>query len=181
MKHSAISLVLGLLIVLFVSVGVAKAQPYHTENSGTYVSQGTPIDINGDGLTADLYITSGKGSVFGPITNQTVAEWTFGAPTTCPAGTIVQGTLLSGTNVSRTMDGDLIYSVVDSGTLCFDGAVSKITATGNIAGGTGSFSGATGSLSFSATATPLYTDPVGHQFGSVTATTTGEIHMLTLM
>lgn len=176
MKHSAKSLVLGLFIVLFVSVGFAKAEPYHTENSGTYVSQGTPIDTNGDGQTADLYITSGQGSVFGQITSQTVAEWSLSTTVTnCPVGTPVEGTLKSGANVSRTMGGDLIYSVVDSGTLCFDGVVSKITAEGVITGGTGRFSTATGSVSFSGVATPLSGDGA-HQFGSVTATTTGEIH-----
>jgi len=176
MKRSAKSLVLGLFIVLFVSVGVAKAQSYRTDSSGSYVSQGTPIDTNGDGQTADLYITSGNGSVFGQITSQTVAEWSFGSPTTCPAGTVVEGTLVSGANVSRTMDGDLLYDVVTSGTLCFDGTVSTITAVGDIVGGTGKLSGATGTLFISAIATPLSADPAGHQFGSVTATATGEIN-----
>src|SRR5204862_6811373 len=102
--------VVASVLMAMVAVGSAEAGPIRSQASGSFVSQGTPIDTNNDGRTADLFIVSGSSSQLGSVTNQTVAEWIFAAPTTCPAGTVVEGTLVpAGSNfVTRAANGDLL-------------------------------------------------------------------------
>jgi len=161
-------------VLMTIAVGNAEAGPVQFQTSGSFIVGGTPIDTNGDGVTADLFITSGTSSQVGPFTNQTVAEWSFGAPTTCPSGTVLQGTLVPAGSgfVSRSNNGDLLFGTLVSGTNCFDGTTAHITASANYTGGTGRFTGATGSFTITATATLVA--PGG--FGSVVAEGNGTLN-----
>src|SRR5207248_940397 len=104
--------VVASVLMAMVAVGSAEAGPIRSQASGSFVAQGTPIDTNNDGTSADLFIVSGSSSQLGSFTNQTVAEWEFGAPTTtCPAGTVLQGTLVPAGSafVTRVANGDLLF------------------------------------------------------------------------
>src|SRR5207248_373355 len=153
--------VVASVLMAMVAVGSAEAGPIRSQASGSFVAQGTPIDTNNDGTTADLFIVSGSSSQLGSFTNQTVAEWIFGAPTTCPAGTVRQGTLVPAGSafVTRVANGDLLFGAFTSGTNCISATgIASISAAGNFTGGTGRFDDAAGSFTVAATATILAAD-----------------------
>jgi hypothetical protein len=169
------------VLMAMVAVGSAEAGPIRSQASGSFVAQGTPIDTNDDGRTADLFIVSGSSSQLGSLTNQTVAEWTLGPPTTaCPAGTVAQGTLVPAGSafVTRAVNGDLLFGKFTSGTECINSVtgITSISAAGNFKGGTGRFEDATGSFTVTATATTLAFDLFGNAFGGVVATTEGTLN-----
>ena len=118
MKRLAVGL--GMVLIMAVALGSAEAKPFHSKDSGSYVSEGTPIDTNGDSRTADLVLTSGKGSHLGETTTQAVVEWPKDfAAATCPneiSG--FQASLVSGGFVIRAAKGDLLFGTFSSGTNC---------------------------------------------------------------
>ena len=172
--------VVASVLMAMVAVGSAEAGPIRSQASGSFVAQGTPIDTNNDGTSADLFIVSGSSSQLGSFTNQTVAEWVFGAPTTtCPAGTVLQGTLVPAGSafVTRVANGDLLFGAFTSGTNCISATgIASISAAGNFTGGTGRFDDAAGSFTVAATATILAADASGNAFGGVVATTEGTLN-----
>ena len=173
---------LGMVLIMAVAVGSAEAKPFHSEESGSYVSEGTQIDTDGKDRTADLVLTSGKGSHLGETTTQTVVEWpiVFG-PDTCPNGNGgFKGSLVSGGFVTRAANGDLLFGTFSSGTNCFDFITNSagFSLSGVFTGGTGKFAGASypgGSITVNGTAIPVLSDSTGHQFGSVVSRTEGTL------
>ena len=175
-------LAVGLVLITAVALGSAEAQPFRSKDSGSYVSEGTRINTNADGRTADLVLTSGKGSHLGETTTQTVVEWpiVFG-PDTCPNGNGgFKGSLVSGGFVTRAANGDLLFGTFSSGTNCFDVTTNtaSFSLSGVFTGGTGKFAGASypgGSITVNGTAIPVLSDSTGHQFGSVVSRTEGTL------
>lgn len=78
MNKNSLAVGLGMVLIVALSLGSAEAKPFHSEDSGSYVSEGTRIDTDGDLRTADLVLTSGKGSGLGQTTTQAVVEWPLG-------------------------------------------------------------------------------------------------------
>jgi hypothetical protein len=111
------------------------------------VTRGTPIDTNGDGITANLVLLSGTSNVLGDFTTQTVVEFSTSLPATCPNGNAgFAASLVSGGNVTRTEKGDLLFATFTSGTSCFDPITqsSSQSMSGSYTGGTGKFAGKDG-------------------------------------
>ncbi|HEV8358622.1 MAG TPA: hypothetical protein VGX21_05705 [Methylomirabilota bacterium] len=178
MSRTGLALILAIGLVATVVVGDVEAGPIQFRGSGSFLTQGTSIDTNGDGVTADLFIVSGSSSQLGALTNQTVAEWAFGPPSTCPPGTVLEGTLVPAGSalVTRAVNGDLLFGAPTSGTNCISATgVASISAAGVYTGGTGRFANATGDFTIAATATTLAADPAGHAFGGVVATSEGTL------
>jgi hypothetical protein len=184
MNKNSLAVGLGMVLVMAVALGSAEAKhfdlDFYSEVSGSYVSEGTRIDTDKDGRTADLDLTSGKSNHLGEITTQDVAEWPSAfSYERCPNGQMgYKGSLVSGFFVIRSENGDLLFGKFTAGTNCFDFITNSasISLEGGFTGGTGRFAGASGgSLTISATATPLMTDEYGHQFGSVVARTHGTL------
>lgn len=181
MKGLAVGLSMVLLMAVALGSAEAKeAKPFHSEDSGSYVSGGTPIDTGGDGRTADLVLTSGKGSHLGETTTQSAVEWGDFIPAPpggCPAGKPYLAHLVTGGFVIRRENGDLLWGTLSSGTNCADFPTTSgiFSLTGTFTGGTGKFAGASGgSLTVTGTAVPVVgPDSLGHQFGSVVSRTEG--------
>jgi len=178
MKRLAVGL--GMVLIMAVALGSAEAMPFQSEESGSYVSEGTRIDTDGVLRTADLVLTSGRGSHLGETTTQSVVEWgsfEFN-PSGCPEGKPYQALLVTGGFVIRRENGDLLTGTFSSGTNCADFPTTSgiFSLTGIFTGGTGKFAGASGgSLTVIGTAVPLITDSGGHQFGSVVSRTEGTL------
>lgn len=141
--------------------------------SGSSVTRGTPIDTNGDGVTASLGLFAWKSNL-GMGTTQAVTE-TSASPspvnTICPSGNL-EFPMVMGRYVARLeSSGDLIFARY-TGTICVDPATGIASASheGDIIGGTGRFEGATGSTELNATLTTLVSDPARNSFTSVTGT-----------
>ena len=180
MKGLAVGLSMVLLMAVALGSAEAKeAKPFHSEDSGSYVSGGTPIDTGGDGRTADLVLTSGKGSHLGETTTQSVVEWgPFDYnPSGCLDGKPFHAQLAGGGFVIRAANGDLLFGTFSTGTNCADFPTTSgiFSLTGTFTGGTGKFAGASGgSLTVTGTAVPVVgPDSLGHQFGSVVSRTEG--------
>jgi hypothetical protein len=164
------TLLLTGLVVLVIAVNV-PAQADHLfsiEQFGSFVSQGTPIDTDGDGRTADLVITHGKGEWFAQTSAQSVIEWgSFGQKDSCNPGE-VGSTLVSGSSVIRTVKG-LLFVTFDEGTNCFDADRKKaaVVLEGEVAGGTGSYEGAAGTINITGTVYPVLFTGSDAKFGGV--------------
>src|SRR5712692_2213298 len=117
----AVGLVLGLGLVVASGKAEAGKLPVKGSFSGTFVN--TQSDTNGDGQKGG-YNSGGAKLTLGSETFQSVDEFVFSGPGTCPngnAGSIF--TLLPGTGhgVGRfNSTGDLLFTEVPSETICFD-------------------------------------------------------------
>jgi hypothetical protein len=176
------SLTIGLTLSCVIVLGIGKADagklPLKASVSGSFVN--TQSDTNGDGQKGAVNTGGTKGTL-GPGTFQSVGEFVFSGPGTCPNGnpgfilTLLPGT---GHGVGRQdSTGDLIFTEVASQTLCFDPTTTIQFYSGveNITGGTGRFAEATGSDTFSGTARTLFEDAAGNFFGEFSGTLEGTI------
>lgn len=180
-----LSLVTAPVMMLLVGAGAASAAPkvipFILPSSGTFISQGAPIDTDGDGKQAHLILLQGVHPRFGKVTIQGVGEFDqTNMAGVCPNGNPgVEQNLVAGAIVVRLKTGATIRSKVSSGNACLDGLTKHmvyVTFNSRITGGTGAFSGATGNLKTTATATILVGDPLQEQgFGSVEARSAGRI------
>jgi len=140
---------LGIILIMAFAFETAEAKPlsFISDESGSYVTHGTPIDTNGDSKTANLATLSGTSNVLGDFTVQTVTDWLPFSADTCPnfnAGS--KASLASGGNVTRTKNGDLLFATFTSGSTCFDPITnsSSQSMSGSYTGGTGKFAGKVG-------------------------------------
>ena len=181
MNMKTLAVGLGMVLIMAVALGSAEAKPFHSKDSGSYVSEGTRIDTNADDRTADLVLTSGKSRHLGETTTQAVVEWPLVfSDATCPNGNAgFQASLVSGGFVIRAEHGDLLFGTFSSGTNCFDFTTNSASFSleGVFTGGTGKFAGASGgSLTVTGTAVPVVgPDSLGHQFGSVVSRSEGTL------
>ena len=128
MRRTRSGVAIIMLLSCAMSAAVAQAQappsperptiliPFRSQDSGSFVTGGTPIDTNGDGRTAELVLTSGTSDPLGAITTQSVIEWAiiFG-DVICPQGNLgVAGTLVIGGFVTRAESGDLLRGRFDA-------------------------------------------------------------------
>jgi hypothetical protein len=175
-----LALAIATMLLFITATASAEVIPLNLQATGAFVTQGTPIDTNGDGKTAHLLTAQGQGPRFGRVTYHAVAEFSTGAsPAMCPNGNPgAQQTLLTGAIVSRVENGDLVHSRIDSGTACFDPVTRLIfvRASASIRGGTGEFRGASGNVSIVQSVTNLIGDPnEGGAFGSAVSIYRGTI------
>lgn len=184
-------LAVGLAIVLGIVLAVGKTEARHRQRrgehrftetlSGSTLQNGTLIDTDGDGRTANFTIWSGENNLLGPITYHSVSEYISVDFCTCPNGNdgfcseLIMGSWVR--NVERS--GDLLYGDLSSGTACFDftTGLASLSAKGTITGGTGRLEGATGIIETSATVIRLIRDSEGHGFAAGTARSTGTINI----
>ncbi len=156
--------------------------PFRSQDSGSFLAGGAPIDTNGDGRTADLVLTSGMSEPLGATTTQSVLEWAivFG-DVICPQGDLGNaGRLVVGAFVTRAESGDLLRGRFHSGLMCFDSAsnTTSFELVGTILGGTGQFTDARGTVHVKGSTAPVLSvgaDPANQQFGSVVLQTEGTI------
>jgi len=145
-------LIIGLGMILIMAVAFetaeAKSLSFKSDESGSYVTRGTPIDIDGDGKTATLALLSGTSNALGDFTVQTVVEFSpTSLPATCPNGNAGSAaSLVGGGNVLRTAKGDLLFATFTSGSTCFDPITQSSfqSMSGSYTGGTGKFAGKVG-------------------------------------
>ena len=176
------SLTIGLTLSCVIALGIGKAEagklPLKASFSGSFVN--TQSDTNGDGQKGGLNSGGTKGTL-GPGTFQSVGEFVFSGPGTCPNGnpgfifTLLPG---MGHGVGRQdSTGDLTFTELTSETICFDPitTIQFFSGAENITGGTGRFAGATGSDTFSGTARTLFEDAAGNFFGEFSGTLEGTI------
>ena len=160
-------LLTGLVVlVMAFSIPAQAGHPFFIEQSGSFVSQGTPIDTNSDGRTADLVITHGKGQGFAQTSAQSVIEWGAFGPS-CDTGGI-GSELVSGSSVIRTVKG-LLFVVFNTGTNCFDSGTNTavISLEGTVTGGTGYYEGEAGTLNITGTVYPVLFTGSDARFGGV--------------
>ncbi len=156
--------------------------PFRSQDSGSFLAGGAPIDTNGDGRTADLVLTSGQSDPLGATTTHSVLEWAlvFG-DVICAEGDLGNaGRLVVGAFVTRAQRGDLLRGRFDAGLMCFDSAsnTTSFELVGTIVGGTGQFTDARGTVHVkgsTAPVLPVSPDPANQQFGSVVLQTEGTI------
>jgi hypothetical protein len=147
-------------------------RPFIISESGSFISQGTPIKTDSNPRTADLVITNGKGQGFGQTNTQSVIEW--GAfDQTCDTGG-PGSSLVSGSSVIRTVKG-LVFVKFTSGTNCVNLSSdvppkilsADITLEGEVIGGTRFYEGASGTVSVTGTVFPVLVTNSDAQFGGV--------------
>jgi hypothetical protein len=161
------------VLVMAFSIPAQAGRPFIIEESGSFISQGTPIKTDSNPRTADLVITNGKGQGFGQTNTQSVIEWgTFDQ--TCDTGG-PGSDLVSGSSVIRTVKG-LVFVQFREGKNCVNLSSdvppkvlsADITLEGEVTGGTGFYEGATGEISVTGTVYPVLVTPgPAVQFGGV--------------
>jgi hypothetical protein len=153
--HTITAVAAGALLI----VGTAHADSMKGSFSGWSVA--TEIDADGDGNTATASTAQGW-SAWGPTTGSSLSE-------TAPTGGFCDGdpnniefAYTSGTGVTRFRKGDLLYTRVTGGTLCFDLTTASFTFTVSleVTGGTGRFEGATGAFTDTGSGIALADEPL---------------------
>ncbi len=149
---AAIALV-GLLVLQ-----PAEAGPFNESVSGNFID--TAIDTNGDGTQANYFSGVAKGN--GSPTYEGLVEIMFGPTGLCDAGEI-EGTIVEYSIVRGYSNGDLAFSRLIDGYLCFDPAagLSDVVVNAEVTGGTGKYANATGTYTATLTVKLLVADPAG--------------------
>lgn len=143
----------------FLALQPAGADGFNEQVSGNFID--TAIDTNDDGSQANYFSGAAKGN--GSPTYEGLVEIAFTAPTgLCDSG-IVEGEVVEYSIVRRYKNGDLAFSRLMSGSVCFDIATgtADLTIEAAVTGGTGKFDGATGSYTANYTVQLLVPDPTG--------------------
>ena len=135
------------IVALFTVVlaPASSAGRFNQEVSGSFTD--TAIDTNGDGMAANIF-TGGTKGTGGSGSYDGVVEIMFAETNLCDAGEI-EGVVVAYSIVRRYGNGDLLFSRLVSGNVCFNpgNGTASIDVDAVITGGTGKFSGATGSYS----------------------------------
>jgi hypothetical protein len=148
----------ALTLVATLGATAAHARNLSETVSGDFVD--TAIDTNGDGVAAAHFVGVAKGS--GGASYQGLQEIQFTPTGLCNAGE-VEGIIVAYSIVRRYSNGDLLFSRLVDGSLCFNPGTGKATVNVNaeFSGGTGRFEGATGSYAIEYEVTALLPDPTG--------------------
>lgn len=158
-KTSLPLLATAIALVALVTLQPAEAGGFNERVSGNFID--TAIDTNEDGTQANYF--SGVATGSGGATYEGLVEIAFIEPTgLCAAGEI-QGDVVEYSIVRRYGNGDLLYSRLVDGTLCFDPAegLANVIVNAELTGGTGRFADATGTYSADFTVELLVADPFG--------------------
>lgn len=159
-KRISIPLIaMALAATAFIALKPAQAAGFNEQVSGNFID--TAIDTNEDGAQANYFSGAAKGS--GSPTYEGLVEVAFGPPTgACDPG-IVEGEVVEYSIVRRYSNGDLAYSRLVSGSVCFDTSVgtADLVIEAAVTGGTGRFANATGTYTANYTIQLLLPDPLG--------------------
>ncbi len=152
-------IVAAMALVAVVTLQPAEAGGMNEAVSGNFID--TAIDTNDDGMQANYF----SGAVQGrKATYEGLVEIMFSpAPTgLCAAGEI-EGSVVEYSIVRRYENGDLLYSTLVDGVLCFDPAtgLASLVIDAELTGGTGRFANATGTYTADFTVRLLVPDPMG--------------------
>ena len=159
-KRIGIPLMMAALgAMAFIALQPAEAAGFNERVSGNFID--TAIDTNEDGAQANYF--SGAATGTGGATYEGLVEVDFSDPAAqCDEG-IMPGDLVLYSIVRRYSNGDLLYSRLVDGYVCFDTSVgtAEFVAHAEITGGTGRFVGATGTYTANYTIQLLVPDPLG--------------------
>ncbi len=155
MRIGTLAAALALAVVALVALGTAEASNLNEQVSGNFID--TSFDTNGDGLQANFWSGAARGN--GNPSYEGVVEVAFGETGLCEEGEI-EGTAVAYSIVRRYSNGDLLFSELIDGSLCFNPGtrLARLDINAEITGGTGSHSGASGTYSASYTIRGLIAD-----------------------
>ena len=145
----------ALAFTAFVALGTAEAGPFNESVSGNFID--TNIDTNGDGMNANSW--SGQANGSGSPSYEGLVEVAFGITGLCDPGEF-EGTVVEYSIVRRYANGDLAFSRLIDGSLCFNPGtgLASLVINAEMTGGTGSHSGATGTYTAEYTVQGLVSD-----------------------
>ncbi len=145
-------------LVGLVMLQPAEAGPFNEQVSGNFID--TAIDTNGDGTQANYFSGVAKGN--GSPTYEGLVEIMFGPTGLCDADEL-EGTIVEYSIVRRYSNGDLAFSRLVDGSLCFDpgSGLSEVVINAEVTGGTGRYAQATGTYTAAFTVKLLVPDPLG--------------------
>ncbi len=137
----ALAAAAGLFAGTLVVANTANAGPLSETISGNFVD--VAVDTNSNGFTGNYFSGAAKGS--GGPTYEGIVEVNFEATGLCDSGQ-VEGKVIAYSIVRRYSNGDLLYSRLVDGFLCFTpGGATTLTINAEFFGGTGRYTGASGS------------------------------------
>lgn len=147
---------LALALVAFVTLDSAEAGRFNETISGNFLD--TSIDTNGDGMNANAWSGEAKGN--GSPSYEGLVEVAFGPTGLCADGE-VEGTVVEYSIVRRYGNGNLTFSRLVDGTLCFNPGtgLASLTINAEVTGGTGGNADATGTYTAEYTVRGLVQDP----------------------
>ena len=133
----AAAMALGALVAL----QPADASGFHEQVSGNFI--GTAIDTDLDGMQANYFSGRAKGN--GGASYEGVVEIKFGPTGRCAPGE-AEGVVVAYSIVRRYSNGDLLFSKLVDGFLCFNpsSGLASLVIDAELDGGTGRYVGATG-------------------------------------
>jgi hypothetical protein len=168
-KLTLLGAVAALALMSVVGLGSAAATGHTQVVSGNFID--TAIDTNEDGMQANYW----SGAVRGGPTYEGLVEVAFKPTGLCDPGE-VEGEAVAYSVVRRHNNGDLQYSRLVDGILCFDpgAGTADLTINAEYFGGTGIYADASGTYTATFTIRGLVPDPtggIGH--GAFSGTTSG--------
>lgn len=162
----------ALAATAFIALQPAGADGFNERVSGNFID--TAIDTNGDGSAANYFSGAAQGN--GSPTYEGLVEVAFGPATgACDPG-VVEGDVVEYSIVRRYSNGDLAFSRLVSGSVCFDltTGMADLVIDAEVTGGTGKFANAAGTYTAEFTVELLVPDAsgaIGH--GAFYGRTTG--------
>lgn len=145
----------ALAFTAFTALDSAEAGRFNERISGNFID--TSIDTNGDGMQANSWSGAAKGS--GSPTYEGLVEVEFGITGLCETGEF-EGTVVEYSIVRRYSNGDLVFSKLIDGTLCFNPTtgLASLVINAEVTGGTGSHASAAGTYTADFTVQGLVAD-----------------------
>jgi len=159
-KRIGIPLVMAALgAMAFIALQPAEAAGFNERVSGNFID--TAIDTNGDGAQANYF--SGATAGRNGATYEGLVEVDFSDPAAACDDGIMPGDIVAYSIVRRYSTGDLLYSQLVDGYVCFNTAtgMADFVVHAELRGGTGRFVNATGTYTASFTIQLLIPDPLG--------------------
>lgn len=152
-------LALTLIASALVLLQPADAAGFNERVSGNFID--TSIDTNDDGTAANYFSGAVRGN--GNPTYEGLVEIAFVATGMCTDPGAIEGSIVTYSIVRRYSNGDLLFSNLVDGFLCFNPAsgMADVTINAALAGGTGKYASATGTYTARYAVKLLVPDPAG--------------------
>lgn len=132
---------LALALVGIIALDTADAGGFNEQVSGNFID--TAIDTNDDGMNANAWSGAANGNGSPSYEGLVEVALDFGTP--CEGGGTA-GSVVEYSIVRRYANGDLMFSRLVNGDLCFNPGtgLASLTINAEVTGGTGQYAGATG-------------------------------------
>ena len=145
----------ALAFTAFVALDSAEAGDFNERISGNFIDTG--IDTDGDGMQANSWSGAANGS--GSPSYEGLVEVKFGITGLCGSDEF-EGTVVEYSIVRRYSNGDLVFSRLIDGNLCFNPTtgLASLVINAEVTGGTGHHADATGTYTADFTVQGLVAD-----------------------